>query len=293
MSILNRVTKGTQQRAFYFCLYAPPGLGKSTFAASAPKCLLWDIEKGAALIDAAKLAAPESWAAFKADLDELTSAPNLPYQSIAIDTLDALEALATEHVCKAGGKAALNDYSWGVGHALLVNEWRLFLKGMETLRDKGINVILVAHEHRKTVNDPEIGSFDVFRPKLSDRVWGLTNENVDAVLFAQFEHGIKEDNGRKRAIISGRRVMRTQRSTGFLAKNRYGLPETLPLDWKAFEEHARPKDLEALKSELSRMLENPKVEQDTKDKVVRFLADEGMSEANVRAIVARLRELTT
>ncbi len=39
-------------------------------------------------------------------------------------------------------------------------------------------------------------------------------------------------NFRKNA--SGARVMHTEERPAFLAKNRYGLPETLPLEWSEF-----------------------------------------------------------
>lgn len=293
MSVLDNIVSGKQHRPFYICVYAVPGVGKSTFASQAPSCLLWDIEQGATQIDCKKLHAPESWEAFKASLTELQQLDAAPFRSLAIDTIDALETLATEYVCRTGGKPTLAEFSWGAGYAALGNEWRIFLKGMERLRDRGINIILIAHEHRKQFTDPEVGAFDVYRPRLNERIWELTNQTMDAVLFAQYEHGIKEDSpGKKRAIISGNRILRTQRSTGFFAKNRYGLPETLPLEWSAFEAAARPASLDEMKQELSRMLENPKIEQEAKDKVVKFLADQGMTERNVRAIVNRLKELT-
>ncbi len=37
-----------------------------------------------------------------------------------------------------------------------------------------------------------------------------------------------------RALGSGERVLYTAERPAFLAKNRYGLPETLPLEWSEF-----------------------------------------------------------
>ena len=94
---------------------------------------------------------------------------------------------------------------------------------------------------RKTFSDPELGSFEMYRPKLNEKVWGLTNEWCDAVMFAQFDQALLEKDGqRARAIVSGRRVLRTQRGTGYVAKNRFALPATIDLDWKTFEDAAQP-----------------------------------------------------
>ena len=37
-----------------------------------------------------------------------------------------------------------------------------------------------------------------------------------------------------RALGTGKRVMHTEERPAYLAKNRYELPETLPLDWSEF-----------------------------------------------------------
>ena len=37
-----------------------------------------------------------------------------------------------------------------------------------------------------------------------------------------------------RALGSGERVLYTEERPAFLAKNRYSLPDVLPLDWQAF-----------------------------------------------------------
>jgi hypothetical protein len=39
-----------------------------------------------------------------------------------------------------------------------------------------------------------------------------------------------------RALGSGERLLHTAERPAFLAKNRYGLPDTLPMSWTAFAE---------------------------------------------------------
>ncbi len=253
MTVLSRVRKGRQQVPITACVFGVPGVGKTSFCAAAPSPLVWCIERGAEQLDVPKLDVPErrgsqtAWEVFLEDLRGIVAEPH-EFKTLAIDTLDALEAIAISHVCEKGKKETLSDFDWGKGQVATADQWRLFLKVLEQLRaERHMNVLLVAHEHRKPFSDPAIGTFDCYRPKLTDRVWALTNEWCEAVLFADFETSLYERKGeRSRGIVTGARVLRTERRTGFVAKNRYGLPPTIPLNWSAFataiEEGAIPID---------------------------------------------------
>ena len=77
------------------------------------------------------------------------------------------------------------------------------------------------------------------RIKLQARASALLQEHSDVVLFANYRISVsKSDVGFNkkvtRALGSGARVMHTEERPAFLAKNRYGLPETLPLEWSEF-----------------------------------------------------------
>ena len=71
------------------------------------------------------------------------------------------------------------------------------------------------------------------------RAAALLQEHSDIVLFANYRVStVKADVGFNkkvtRALGSGERVLYTEERPAFLAKNRYGLPDVLPLDWPAF-----------------------------------------------------------
>ena len=74
---------------------------------------------------------------------------------------------------------------------------------------------------------------------LHARAAALLQEHSDVVLFANYRIStVKAEVGFNkkvnRAMGSGERVIHTAERPAFLAKNRYGLPETLPLAWDAF-----------------------------------------------------------
>ena len=82
------------------------------------------------------------------------------------------------------------------------------------------------------------------------RAAALVQEHSDIVLFANYRIStVKADVGFNkkvsRAVGSGERVIHTTERPAFLAKNRYGLPDTLPLDWQAFAQ-AMPEAIQPL-----------------------------------------------
>ena len=111
---------------------------------------------------------------------------------------------------------------------------------MNALRDeRGMGVILIAHAEIKRFDSPETEPYDRYQPKLHRSASALVQEHVDAVLFANYRVStLKSDVGFNkkvnRAMGSGERVIHTAERPAFLAKNRYGLAETLPINWDAF-----------------------------------------------------------
>jgi len=109
---------------------------------------------------------------------------------------------------------------------------------LEKLRAvKSMAVILLAHSWIKPFKNPEADDYDRYELKLHSKSGGLIKEWCDAVLFANYEtYAAKSKGQRVRGVDTGARLIHTQRRAAWDAKNRYDLPETLPLDWDAFAE---------------------------------------------------------
>jgi hypothetical protein len=290
MGLLSKIQSGRQRKPVTVCVYGVPGVGKTSFASAAPKPIVFDLEGGSSFLNVSRVEPQQTWEEFVNDVRELVTAEHT-FKTLVVDTLDALEALAIAYVCQNNGKKTLADFSYGAGYAHLQQEWRLFLRALEVLREKrDMNIVLIAHEHRKSFSDPELGAFEVYRPKLQDKVWALTNEWCDAVLFAQFDQALLEKKDQKdRVIISGRRVLRTQRGTGYVAKNRFGLPEVIDLDWKTFETAAQPIPVETLKATLTSLL--AQASDDIQAKAKTYLAERGETPETLRAVTERVQTL--
>ena len=104
-----------------------------------------------------------------------------------------------------------------------------------------MTVIQIAHTDIKRFDSPEHEPYDRYVIKLHARAAALLQEHSDVVLFANYRIStVKSDIGFNkkvtRALGSGERVLYTAERPAFLAKNRYSLPDSLPLSWAAFAE---------------------------------------------------------
>lgn len=204
-------------------------MGKSTLGASLPKPILIDFDKGADQLKVDRLEGPKTWLDTLALLREIGNDPQ-GYESLVIDTIDPLEEQATDHVCAVGHKPTIADFGYGAGYEALAAEWRNMLAELDFIRSKGLTICLLAHSVIRTAQDPQLGQYDQFTVQLQKKTWAATQRWCDLVGFAAFDAAIKKEE--RRAIVSGDRVLYTSKGSGFEAKNRFGMPEKMPLGWE-------------------------------------------------------------
>lgn len=217
-------------------LYGPEGIGKSTFAMGAPKPIFLCPEDGTAQLDIARFPEPHSWSDVHEAIDACKRDEH-PYETLVVDTLDWIEPLVWESICKRDGKRNIEDYGYGKGYVAALDEWRKLVHALDGLRAaKRMNVVLLAHSLVKTFKNPEGEDYDRYNLKIHEKAAGLFKEWVDACLFANYETFVdKSGGGRAKGIAGGARVVHTERRAAWDAKNRYGLPEQLPLSWADFD----------------------------------------------------------
>ena len=100
------------------------------------------------------------------------------------------------------------------------------------------NVILIGHEQIKTFASPDQDSYDRYSLKMHTKLSGVIVARADAVLFAQYESvlkGDRADDTRLRAIGTGKRIIRTQETPAYIAKNRFNLEPTIEMNPSIFE----------------------------------------------------------
>jgi len=243
MSILNKVTTGTQVRPFFIGLHGPPGAGKTTFFANAPKPLFLATEDGTDQLDVARLEIG-NWFDFIKALGEL-NLDDHEYKTVVVDSADHLEKMIWEMVAKDHGRNSIEDIGFAKGYIYALDYWDKMLYEIKRLRKKGINVGIISHSIMRKMNDPIVGEqYDRFELKLHRKAADLITESMDALLFCRHEVLVSKDSQTKKvtAMGDGNRILYTEHRPAYDAKNRYGLPLELPLSWGEFSKNALRSD---------------------------------------------------
>ncbi len=234
MSLLDTIQKGKRQTPPRLLIYGIEGIGKSTLAAQSPKPIFISTEDGLDRISCDSFPLCRSFEEMIGNIRTLKDEKH-DYQTLVIDSLDWAEKLIFAHVCKQFGvkniEKADGGYARGYEHALTC--WDQTIDAIRPLREeKGMIVILLAHAKIEKHNDPESAEFDRFSPKLHKKANALWCEWCDAILLATREFGAAK--GEK---IGGQRILRCAPSATCNAKNRYNLPEIMPLQWEPLMEY--------------------------------------------------------
>lgn len=233
---LSAIRTGPQLQPPRILLYGVHGIGKSTFAAHAPRPIFIVTEDGLGTIDCASFPQATEVAQVEEAMDTLLNEEH-DFETVVLDSADWLEMLFQKAI-NSGYDA--KDLAYGKGALILAECWRAFLAKFDRLRrERGMVVILLAHTEIKRFDSPESEPYDRYRPKLQERSSALVQEWADAVLFTNYKTLIKKDSVGfnkevARGIGTGQRLIYTQETPAYYAKNRYGLPAQLDLSWSAF-----------------------------------------------------------
>ena len=217
-------------------LYGVAGVGKTKLAADAPRPVILQTEDGLGRIEAKTFGLLRSFDEIMEALGALYTEPH-DFETLVVDSLDWLEPLVWQHTARTHNQPDIESFGYGKGYLAALDTWRSFLDGVNALRDeRGMGVILIAHAEIKRFDSPETEPYDRYQPKLHRSASALVQEHVDAVLFANYRVStLKSDVGFNKKVVrgvsGGDRLLHTAERPAFLAKNRFGLAETLPLSW--------------------------------------------------------------
>ena len=291
---LSAVRHGRRSAPDKFLLSGVPGIGKSTTAAEAPKPIFIAPEDGVRHLDVASFPEPTCFADVLDAVRILTTEPH-EYQTLVIDTIDWVEPLIHDAVCQQNGWKSIEDPGYGRGHAVVLVEWRKLLAALDRLRaERGMEIILLAHTTIRTFTNPAGANYDRYELKLQRSAGALVKEWVDACLFAIHEDFIQDPREKKsKAFSTGRRVVYTERTSAWDAKNRHGLPPELPLsyaEYAAARAAGQPADPKVLRREADALVAQLGLDEATLAKTRTWLDSQAQQGARVLAkAVDRLR----
>jgi AAA domain len=235
-------------------LYGPPGWGKTSFAAYMPKAvfimtpgedrLLKLIEQGLVPPTGYFEDIAQSWPDVTGAVQQLIDQPH-DYQTLVVDTGNGVERLAHEEVCygEFGGDWGEKGFaSFGTGEKITANRlWSPFLALLDELRSKRrMRIVLCCHAGVRTVRNPEGADYEKIEPSLSKQGWGMTAKWADMILCGSFDIQVKKESkiGKGKAQGTYARLLHTQASPAYEAKNCHRLPATINLGKDALKAFA-------------------------------------------------------
>ena len=210
-------------------IYGPEGIGKSTLASQFPSPVFLDTEGGSHHLDIPRLPAPKTWEDVTGAISALASETH-EFGTLVIDTADWLEKLLVEHICQRANKTSVEDFGYGKGYIILAEEFTKFLASLNPLLARGMHILLLAHCRIAKFEQPEAaGAYDRYELKLTKQVAPLVKEWCDMLLFGNYFTRVAEnDSGKKRGVGGRERVLYTNHTAAWDAKNRHGFEEKLP-----------------------------------------------------------------
>ena len=263
MSKLAQVTKGKLVKPLLVLVYGPDGVGKSTFGAEAPDPIFLGPEAGTDNLDVSRYPEPKTWGDTQSGLKDLATGDHA-YKTLVLDSLDWIEPLLFNAIIKDDAKGAKTIETacggYGKGYVEAVQRWQDdFISQLNIIRNvRKMNIVLIAHSEVVSFNDPQNQlNYQRYELKLHKKASALFREYVDAVLFGNYEVFIKKDGLHTKTFGDGARIFHTERRPGFDAKNRYGLPFTLPLNWQSFADAAasgNPESAAAVKQRIEALM---------------------------------------
>ncbi len=247
LSGLGMIQRGKERTPPRIVIYGPEGIGKSTWAASAPHPIFLATEDGLHAIDCNRFPICRTFSQVEEYLQLLLDEPHT-YRTVVLDSADWLERLIWDQLCRSSGCSSIEkvDGGYAKGYTAALGLWRKVLAKLDELRDiKKMAAILVAHAKCEKFEAPGMPAYDRYSPRLHKLSCALVCEWADVVGFAQTRMRIKVEEsgfGRERGIAlasgveaGGERFLSVVGAPSAVAKNRYAITADLPLAWKPFQ----------------------------------------------------------
>lgn len=236
------ISRGIIKSAQRVVIYGVEGVGKSTLASHFPDPVFIDTEGSTARMDVARFDAPGSWAMLVAEVKYVISNPDC-CKTLVIDTADWAEKLCISDILAEHKWDGIEDPGYGKGYVYVKEKFGSLLNLLTEVWEKGVNVVMTAHAQITKFEQPdELGAYDRWSLKLSKQTAPLIKEWCDMLLFCNFKTMVVNVDGR--GAVKGKnkaqggtaRVIYTQHTASWDAKNRAGLPPEIPMDYGAIRD---------------------------------------------------------
>lgn len=241
MNWQDTLVRGPQKIAPRIVIYGGHGIGKSTLASKFPNPIFISTEDGLSSLDVVSF--PRANALQEvADSMKMLIKEEHEFKTVVLDSVDWLvEPLITSDV---ESSYEAKELAYGKGNMIIAEEFRKILQGFDVMRKKrNMNVVIIAHAAIVRFENPVTEPYDQYRPKLPTRCNQLLQEWCDIMAFAAFKVIVKKtdvgfNNTVTRGVTTGDRLLHVVETPAFVAKNRYDMPEDIPMTFEALSKYA-------------------------------------------------------
>lgn len=221
-------------------LYGVDGIGKSSLASEWPNPLYLPTAGENPPSDV-EMARPEEDVSSLDDFFEVVGFllnEDHDFQTLIVDSLDGMEPLVNDVTCKRIGADSINSNekgspaAFGQGQVQAEVEWGQFMDACRDLVAAGIAVVLIAHPEIKRFDSPVTDPYDRYGIRMNKRAAALIREQSDIVAFMNYRVSLKtKEVGVKKSVTHAEggkeRQIHLTESAGFVAKNRYSMPDSV------------------------------------------------------------------
>lgn len=212
-------------------IYGPPGVGKTTFLAR-EGALIVSAEDGAQGVACDRVDVASA-ADLRAVMREL---PTAGYTSIGFDSITQIARFFGAEIASEHRVTTVEAAPYGRGLADLAARMSGFCGALNALRERGMSIVLVAHEEIESVSDPEVGDYVKKNIAVHRRARGALVEWADVIGIATPMDLVSSDGVAK--AIGRARKLHFDPAPSRVTKIRAGwrLPATIDFKRATFDE---------------------------------------------------------
>lgn len=218
----------------FILLYGVAGVGKDTLASEFPAPVLI-CTPGEAPPSDVKIDSFGEIGSFEDIMGAIVSlyTEDHAFKSLIVSAAAGVEKIVWAETCRREGWKTLEEPGYGKGYLAADAVWDELLDAIRALgRDKAMTVILIGHTEIKNFDDPASTSYSRYQPNMHKRAAERVTAAADIIGFINHRVTIKTEKAafgaeKKEAAGAGVRMIYLEERPGFIAKNRYNMPESV------------------------------------------------------------------